>query len=109
MQTEDLVAVSEFCEGHQVEVTFIRTLHQSGLIHMTMVEGTAFLPADELPELEKFLRWHEDLDINSAGIEALAHVLWRFREMQDEMRRLRNKLQRYESGGRQPITDVEQG
>ncbi|MDP4150657.1 MAG: chaperone modulator CbpM [Bacteroidota bacterium] len=109
MQTDDLIAVSEFCAGHRVEMTFIRTLHQSGLIHMTMVEGTAFLPADELEELEKFVRWHDDLDINPAGIEALAHILWRVRDMQEEMRRLRNRLQRYESGGRHPITDAEVG
>jgi len=71
MQTEDLIAAEAFCAGHQIELSFIRTLHASGLIDMTIQEGTVYVPADELSALERFVRWHYDLAINPEGIEAL--------------------------------------
>lgn len=98
MQTEDLIPVSEFCSCHHIEFTFIRTLHDSGLIGMTVREGAAFLSTDELPILEKFIRWHYELSINQEGIEAISHLLSRVDELREEIRTLRNKLRRYESG-----------
>ena len=98
MQAEDLIPAAEFCAGHRIEIGFVRTLHESGLIHLQLIEGDAYLAADELEELEKYVRWHYELAINPAGIEALTHVLERVRIMQEEMQRLRNRLQRFENG-----------
>jgi len=55
------------------------------------------LPAEELPLVEKFARWHYELAINSEGIEALAHLLGRMDRLQEENRLLRNKLRSFES------------
>ncbi|HZE86175.1 MAG TPA: chaperone modulator CbpM [Puia sp.] len=106
MQTEDLIAAEAFCAGHQIELSFIRTLHASGLIDMTIQEGTVYVPADELSALERFVRWHYDLAINPEGIEALAHLLFRVGDLQEEVRALRNKLQRYEPSGRGAPSDL---
>jgi chaperone modulatory protein CbpM len=98
MQTEDLIPVSELCTCHHIEFTFVRTLHDSGLIGMTVREGTAFLSVEELPLLEKFIRWHYELAINPEGIEAISHLLSRVEGLQEEISSLRNKLRRYETG-----------
>jgi chaperone modulatory protein CbpM len=98
MQTEDLIPVSEFCSCHQIEFTFVRTLHDSGLIGMTVREGTAFLSSEELPLLEKFVRWHYELSINQEGIEAISHLLSKVDVLHEEIRTLRNKLGRFERG-----------
>jgi chaperone modulatory protein CbpM len=98
MQTEDLIPASEFCSCHHIEFTFVRTLHDSGLIGMTVREGAAFLSSEELPLLEKFVRWHYELSINQEGIEAISHLLSRVDDLQEEVRSLRNKLRRYETG-----------
>jgi hypothetical protein len=42
------------------------------------------------------IRLHHELDINLAGIEAITHLLQRVENMHEEMRLLRNRLQRYE-------------
>ena len=97
MQSEEWVPANEFCTWHRVEFSFIRNLHDSGLIGMTMRDGTAFLPSAGLGDLEKFIRWHYDLSINPEGIEAIAHILERVQHLQEENRALRNKLRRYES------------
>jgi chaperone modulatory protein CbpM len=37
------------------------------------------------------IRLHNELEINVAGIEAITHLLERVEQMQEEMRRLRNR------------------
>lgn len=100
MQQGELIPAGMCCEYYHVELSFIRDLHDSGLIGMTMQDGTPFLSPGELPELEKFIRWHYELSINPEGIEALAHLLSRVNTLQEENRLLRNRLRRFESGGR---------
>lgn len=99
MSSEELISAHEFCTFHHVELSFIHSLHQSGLIAMTFRDGGFFLTADELPALEKFVRWHYDLSINPEGIEALSHMLQRVENLLQENRILRNRLHRYETGG----------
>lgn len=97
MHTTDFIAAGEFCAFHHVELSFIRGLHESGLIGMTIRDGAILLPTEELPALEKFVRWHYDLAINFEGIEALAHLLQRVDGLQEENRVLRNRLRGFET------------
>jgi chaperone modulatory protein CbpM len=99
MQPEELIPAGEFCAFHHVELSFIQNLHESGLIGMTVRDGIVFLPADDLPALEKFTRWFYELNINPEGIEALSHVLDRMERLAEENRLLRNRLRRFTSGG----------
>ena len=98
MSSEELIPAREFCTYHHVELSFIHSLHDSGLIGITIQDGIAFLPTDELPIVEKFVRWHYELSINPEGIEALSHVLHRVDRLLEENRGLRNRLRRYETG-----------
>jgi hypothetical protein len=96
MQTEFLVAVDEFCASHDIEISFISSLQQNGLIEITTIEQTGFIDAGQLPQVEKFIRFHYELDINIEGIETISHMLDRIRTMQDEITALRNRLRLYE-------------
>jgi hypothetical protein len=97
MYSADLIAAGEFCAFHHVEMSFIQGLHQSGLIGITVRDGAIMVPAEELPVLEKFVRWHYDLAINFEGIEALAHLLQRLDGLQEENRNLRNRLRGFDA------------
>lgn len=103
MQQGELIPAGVFCEYHHVELSFIRNLHDSGLIGMTIQDGAIFLPVADLPEVEKFVRWHYELSINPEGIEAIAHLLNRVQVLQEENRSLRNRLHRYESAKGGPV------
>jgi chaperone modulatory protein CbpM len=96
---DEFIPASEFCAGHQIELSFIRTLHESGLIETTILEGTLFLPSAELRELERLTRLHYEMDINLEGVEAISHLLKRVSDMQEEIVGLRNKLRFYQSAG----------
>jgi chaperone modulatory protein CbpM len=108
MYSAELIAAGEFCAYHHVELSFIKGLHESGLIGMTIQDGVILLPAEELPAVEKFVRWHYDLAINFEGIEALAHLLQRMDNLQEENRILRNKVRGLEAGTAGTVQPAEQ-
>ena len=96
MQTDDLVAVQQFCSSHNLEASFIQTLQQHGLIEITTIEETVYLPVSELPYAERIVRLHHELGINIEGIDAIKHLLQRMENMQQEIMALKNKLSLYE-------------
>ncbi len=99
MQTTDLIPAAVFCSAHQVEFSFIYSLQQSGLIEITTLEESAFIPAEQLPGLEKLIRLHDELDINTEGLEVITHLLQRINDMHTEISSLKNKLRIYETMG----------
>ena len=90
MENEELIPAEQFCIYHNIEYSFISSLEDSGLIRVTSIEQSTYIPSDELEKLEKFVRMHYDLDINVEGIETINHLLERIEEMQKEIMHLRN-------------------
>jgi len=97
MQTLNLIAVNDFCVHHHIEISFISSLQQNGLIEITTMDETEFIDAEQLHQLEKFTRFYYDLDINLEGIETITHLLQKINAMQDEIVTLRNRLRLYET------------
>jgi hypothetical protein len=97
METEYLISIDEFCANHNIEISFISSLQQSGLIEITTVREAGFIEADQLKQLEKFIRLYYELDINLEGIETINYLLQRINLMQHEIVALRNKLRIYET------------
>ena len=97
METEYLIALDEFCASHKIEISFVTSLQESGLIEITTIKKTGFIDADQLQQLEKFVRLYYELDINLEGIETINYLLQRIGSMQDEITTLRNKLRIYDS------------
>ena len=96
MTTKNLIAAHEFCVYHQVEHTFISSLYEAGLVTITVIDKTNYIPESELQKLEKMIRLYNELDINIAGIEAITHLLQRIEDIQEEMQMLKNQLKIYE-------------
>ena len=97
METDLLIALDEFCTVHKVEISFIDSLRESGLIEIVTIRDTNFIEAERLHQLEKYVHLYYDLDINLEGIETIDYLLGRISSMQEEIRRLQNKLRRYEA------------
>jgi len=57
MQTEYLMDVNEFCASHCIEISFISSLEQTGLIEITTIEEAGFLNAEQLRHLEKYIQF----------------------------------------------------
>ena len=96
MQIDNLIAVDEFCAKHNIEISFVSSLQRTGLIEITKIEGAGYIYVEQLQQLEKFIRFYYELEINLEGIETITHLLERINLMQDEMIDLRNRLRLYE-------------
>ncbi len=96
MQAGYLITIEEFCAKHDIEESFISSLQETGLIEITTIEENDFIPADQIQQLEKFIRFYYELDINLEGIETISHLLQRVNALQEEIIQLRNKLGLYE-------------
>ena len=96
MKKEHLIPIEVFCQCHEVELAFVRGLHEHGLIEITTVESGQFIAQEKLPDLEKMMRLHFDLDINFAGIDTIFHLMQKMEAMQRRMRRLEERLRLYE-------------
>ncbi len=95
--SEKRILYSECIRIYQVEESFIDSLCDLGLLRLSDAENDRFLEYNELEELEQFVRWHNEMDINVEGIEALYHMLDRVKSLQTELEQLRNELRFYRS------------
>lgn len=93
----ELFAVATYCTIYNVEHSFIDSLRNEGLIEITIENEGEFIPGEQLPDLEIYTRWHHELGINPAGIDAIRHLVKRLKDMQIELNSLKNRLRNYES------------
>jgi hypothetical protein len=96
-QTGYTVAVDEFCAIHNVEVSFISSLQENGLIEITSIRENGFIEASQLQQLEKILRFYYELGINIEGVATIMNLLQRITFLQDEIISLNNRLRLYET------------
>ncbi|MBK5272234.1 MAG: chaperone modulator CbpM [Bacteroidia bacterium] len=96
MQTEDFIAVQEFCSTHDLEVSFIHILQEFELVEFTTIEETTYISLSQLQQAEKIARMYYELGINMEGIDAIKHLLHKVENMQQEITSLQNRLSLYE-------------
>ena len=92
MENERLISLSVLCSHYQLEISFVHSLNDYGLIQIIQLEEGEFIEEESLADIEKMMRWHYELDINIAGIDAINHLLKRLHESQQDILRLKNKL-----------------
>ena len=96
MENNELIPAKTFCVMHNIEVSFIDTLQQHGLIETTIIQEDIFIRPEQMSDLEKYMHLHYDLDINVEGIEAITHLLQRLESIQQQNIFLKNKLNIYD-------------
>ena len=97
MLTKNLIAINEFCINHNIEISFISSLQQTGMIEIETIKDSGFIDVSQLQQLEKIIRFYYELDINLEGIETITHLLLRINSMHDEVIALKNRLRLYET------------
>ncbi|NLX81356.1 MAG: hypothetical protein GXZ03_07330 [Proteiniphilum sp.] len=92
---ENRILYKECIRIYKVKESFIDSLSELGLIRLLQDENEMFVECNELEELEQFVRWHNDMDINPEGIEALYYMLDRVKELQSKVEALQSELSFY--------------
>lgn len=85
---QEYIDIEDFCQYYSVEISFVRSLSESGLISVNEEKEHYFIPMEEMPRLEKFARLYYELDINVAGLETIDHLLQKMELLQQELKRL---------------------
>lgn len=85
MEAENMVPATEFCTYHNIELSFIYSLQDFGLISTVNINQKIFVPLDELKQLEKMVRLHYEMDINLEGIQTIIYLLEKVKQMQQQI------------------------
>ena len=96
MKTEQLVSIQEFCSYHNIEASFVLTLHEVGLIEIISEGEAQYLQEEKIKDVERMVRLHYGLNINPEGIDAIHQLLDRVEQLQQELVKVKNRLRLYE-------------
>lgn len=92
MERSKKISVEQCSIYYQIDTTFVQQLDEHGLLKLSRSGKKAFITYEQLPDLEKFIRLHYDMEINLEGIEAITHLLKRVQHLQQEIKRLEKEL-----------------
>lgn len=96
MQPQHLILVRDFCVYHNVEITFVETLADQSLIETTTIQETLYVDNGQLPQLEKFVRLYQELNIHPDDLDVVSDLLDKLATLQSEVASLQNRLRFYE-------------
>jgi len=92
MRNDNLVLIAQFCLHHDVEPSFMLSLHEFGLLHIIEINEEHYLNFDELNKVEKIIRLHSELGINFEGIDVIDTLLQQIETLQKELAVAKNRL-----------------
>ena len=96
MEPEKYIRITELCSYYSIDDSFVHSLRDYGLMEIVVMEDQEVIPEEQVKDFEKMLRLHYELEINLEGIDAINHLLHQIRELQEEVKSLRNRLTRWE-------------
>jgi hypothetical protein len=96
MGNEKYILVSHFVERSNIEVDFVQSLHEYGLVAFEERENEIFIDEGDISEIERLFRLHHDLGINYEGLDVIKQMLERMHRMEREMDLLQKRLRLYE-------------
>lgn len=96
METANLIRVQHICECHQIEISFINSLVDFGLIDLIILKNDSYIPQNQLNDVEKMIRLHHELNINLEGIDTINHLLKRISYLEDALQSAQNKLKAFD-------------
>ncbi len=96
MNKEIYIEVSKLCLHYNADITFFSNLNEYGLIEIVTIEQSQYILQDKIPEIEKMMRMHEELNVNIEGIDVILNLLQKIDDLQTDLSSLKNRLKIYE-------------
>ena len=92
-----LIPTQTICTQYDIEISFVDALDKMGLIQIKIVERNQYIHQDQIGELEKIIRLHNDLKVNLEGIDVVLNLLEKEKALRNELNTLKNRLRLYEN------------
>jgi hypothetical protein len=96
MPTGEMIPAKEFCSHHNIDLSFIVSLQDYGLLEISEQEHEIYIPVEQLKPLEVWVRLHQEMDINLEGIDTISYLLKQIEALQHKLFLLQNRLRLYE-------------
>lgn len=96
MEQVEYILVTDFCQHHHLEISFIHSLRERGMVEVGQREEGEFLHMDAMNHLEKLVRLHQDLNIHPDDLDVVADLLDRLDELQEEVDKAKARLRFFE-------------
>jgi hypothetical protein len=97
MEIKDFIPVIQLCSHYKVEISFFNELNEVGLIEITTIEQSLYLHQDKINYVEKMIRIHRELNVNTEGIDVVFNLLQKVDDLQNELNNVQNRLRLYEN------------
>lgn len=97
MNGKQLISTQTLCSHYNIEISFVDALNNMGLIQIEIIEQSQFIHQDQISDLEKIIRLHNELNVNLEGIDVVLNLLEKERELRNELNALKNRLRLYEN------------
>lgn len=94
---KNLIAITTVCSHYEIEFSFIDALHKTGLIQIETDQQEQFIHQDQVGDLEKMIRLHQELNVNIEGIDVVLNLLEKEKALREELNALKNRLRLYEN------------
>ncbi len=96
MTKQDLILIDTICSKYEIDVDFMQSLDDIGLINILTIEQSNFIPIDRINDLEKIIRLNNDLQINLEGIDIIFNLLDKVDKLENELATINKRLKLYE-------------
>ena len=97
MNEKSLILTQTLCSQYNIEISFVNALNKMGLIQIENIEQNQFIHQDQISNLEKIIRLHNELNVNLEGIDVIFNLLEKEKKLRKELNALKNRLRLYES------------
>lgn len=92
MTTPERISLNDFVQLYNIEIQFIDKLTHYGLLTIENEGNISYITYEQIPVVERYMRWHYDMDINMEGIEVIDRLLEEIRELKKENKRLNSEI-----------------
>jgi MerR HTH family regulatory protein len=96
MEEKHFIAVKTVCSQYHIDYSFVTALNEFGLIQLEIIEQNTYLHQNQIGELEKMIRLHNELHLNMEGIDVVFNLLEKEENLRKQVIALKNRLRLYE-------------
>ena len=97
MKTDDRILLQTISSHYQVELSFFNHLHDLGLIEIEIMEQSPYIHENQMYNLERMIRLHNELEVNPEGIDVIFNLLQKIDHLQKELIATHNRLLLFEN------------
>lgn len=96
MNSEKLILLDSLCNHYNIEMTFFYTLSEMNRITIKTIDKSLYVEENTLYEIEKMIRMHQELNVNTEGIDIVLNLLEKMDRIQNQLVSVKNRLRLYE-------------